>query len=110
MKTNVILINIFILCLCPLIIFAQTSKDIPSSSFGKAIGLVKSTSGKPVVDIEVHLSAVSGSSYSIIETTRTNSKGIWFISQVQPGRYAAWIISEKNIQRNHLAAATSDQP
>lgn len=91
MKTNVTLISIILLCLYPHIFFAQTSKDIPWSSFGKAIGLVKSTSGKPVAGIEVHLIAVSGSTYSIIDTTRTNSKGVWFINHVKPGKYAAWV-------------------
>lgn len=89
MKTNVIF-SIIILCLCPHIVFAQNSENSPVPS-GQAIGLVKSSTGKPVVDIAVHLIVISGDSYSNVKTTRTNSKGVWFMSQVPQGKYVAWV-------------------
>lgn len=90
MKTNVILC-IILFCLYPHIVFAQNSENSPVPSIGQAIGLVKSSTGKPVVDIAVHLIAISGDSYSIVKTTRTNSKGVWFMNQVPQGKYVAWV-------------------
>ena len=90
MKTNVILC-IILFCLYPHIVFAQNSENSSESSMGQAIGLVKSSTGKPVDSIAVHLIVISGDSFSIVKTTRTNSSGVWYLNRVTQGKYVAWV-------------------
>ena len=59
--------------------------------YGKVMGVVQTTWGKPLVNRKVHLLRISGETYTVFRQTFTDSEGRWVIEDVPPGFYDSWV-------------------
>ena len=73
----------------------QNEKILPPvSSYGNATGKVQTPYDKPVANQNVYLIKLSGGTYSVFESTSTDSDGKWTIENVPPGFYSSWVSDE----------------